>query len=104
MNKFLEEQEASKELKEGSMYRKKKTAELILQMKLSRRPIQNITAEQINQELLRFVDPKGPYNYSQSYINKIFSLLREVFKMAVVYDKLSNDANPFNIERKNTKT
>ncbi len=100
MDKFLKEQEASRELKEGSMLRKRMTAELILQMKLARRPIQNVTAEQINEELLQFVDPKGPYNYSQSYMNKIFSLLREVFKMAVVYEKLSKDANPFNIEGK----
>lgn len=100
MEKFLNEQEASRELKDGSMFRKRKTSELISQMKLSKRPIQNVTAEQINEELLQFVDPKGTYNYSQSYMNKIFSLLREVFKMAVVYEKLSPDANPFNIEGK----
>ena len=85
MNNMLDEEEANHELKPGSMIRKRRTAELISQTKFASKRIQKITADEIKAELNRFADqkkPNGEFKYSQSYINKIFSILQllEIFQ------------------------
>jgi integrase len=100
MNDMLDEQERNHELKENSMLRKRITAGIISNMSIANKPIQKVTADKIKEGLAKFVDERGKYNYSQSYLNKIYSLLREVFNQAVIDDKLNLEQNPFKIKGK----
>lgn len=103
MDNMLDEQEDNRELKPGSMIRKRRTAELISQTKFASKRIQKITADEIKAELNRFADqkkPNGEFKYSQSYINKIFSVTRQVFSYAVDNDILLLEQSPFKTKTK----
>lgn len=93
MEELLEDQERNHELKEGSMLRKRETAKIISEMSIASRPIQNVTAVEIRKDLAKLVDPKGKYNYSQSYVNKVYSLLRSVYDKAVEDDIINFSNN-----------
>ena len=99
MDNHIKEQEKNNKLKPNSMVRKKRTAKLISEMSIANKPIQKVTADEIKKDLLKFVDLKGKYNYSQSYIDKIYSLLRETFNQAVIDEKINLEDNPFKIKR-----
>ena len=103
MDNMLDEQEDNRELKPGSMIRKRRTAELISQTKFASKRIQNITADEIKKELNKFAQlkkPNGEFKYSQSYINKIFSVTRQVFSYAVDNDLLLLEQSPFKTKTK----
>ena len=109
MDEMLEEQEEYSELKDNSLNRKRDSAKIVKEyMKCSHKPIKNISANELNEELKRlsnikkFIQSKDEevYRFSQSYLNKIYSLIREVFHYAVKEDKLSKELNPFEIEGK----
>ena len=93
MEELLDDQERNHELKEGSMLRKRETAKIISEMSIASRPIQNVTAVEIRKDLAKLVDPKGKYNYSQSYVNKVYSLLRSVYDKAVEDDIINFSNN-----------
>ena len=99
MDNHIKEQEKNNKLKPNSMVRKKRTAKLISEMSIANKPIQKVTADEIKKDLLKFVDLKGKYNYSQSYIDKIYSLLRGTFNQAVIDEKINLEDNPFKIKR-----
>ena len=85
------------------MLRKKRTAELISQTSFASRPIQKITAEEIKSDLKKFANmkkPNGKYKYSQSYLDKIFSVTRQTFFYAVDNDKLTLEQSPFKTKTK----
>lgn len=103
MDTMLDEQENNRELKPSSMLRKRRTATLISETSFANRPVQKITAEEIKKELTKFANlkkPNGTYKYSQSYIDKIFSLTREVFFYAVDNEKLILEQSPFKTKTK----
>lgn len=105
MNRFLDEQEEDGEIKVNSMLRKRITARLIStdMKKIAQKKIQKVTAEEINEEFTKLANTKnnkGQYKYSQSYIDKVYSVLKEVYKMAVVYNIIHEDDNFFKIEGK----
>lgn len=93
MEELLDDQERNHELKEGSMLRKRETAKIISEMSLASRPIQNVTAVEIRKDLAKLVDPNGKYNYSQSYVNKVYSLLRSIYDKAVEDDIINFSNN-----------
>lgn len=103
MNDMLDEQEANRELKPGSMLRKRRTAELVSQTKFANRPIQKITADEIKADLKMFAELKktnGKYKYSQSYLDKIFSITKQTFFYGVDNDKLTLEQSPFKTKTK----
>ena len=103
MNEMLDEQEANHELKPGSMLRKKRTAKLVAQTSFANKPIQKVSAEEIKSELKKFANKKksnGDYKYSQSYLDKIFSVTRQTFFYAVDNDKLNLEQSPFKTKTK----
>lgn len=103
MDTHIKEQEANRELKPSSMNTKKRVAKLISQTEFAKKPIQKIDAEQIKKDLLKFANlkkPNGKVKYSQSYLDKIFSLTREVFNYAIDNDKLLLEQSPFKTKTK----
>ena len=92
MKELLEEKEH--ELKANSMLRAKETFKIVSEMKLiADKPIQQVTAKEIKTDLLKLVDPNGKYNYSQSYIDKIYSMIRSVYDKAVEDDIINMNNN-----------
>jgi integrase len=109
MKEMLQEQEEDRELKDNSLNRKHDTAKIVSQfMKCSSKPIKNISADELNKELKKLSDikkfvqskNKEEYRFSQSYLNKIYSLIKEVFHYAVLKEKLSKELDPFEVEGK----
>lgn len=109
MNEMLEEIEEDRELKDNSLNRKRDTAAIVTEyIKCSRKPIRNISADDLNKELKKlpnvkkFVQSRNEeiYRFSQSYLDKIYSLIREVFHYAVIKEKLTKEKDPFEIEGK----
>lgn len=109
MNEMLDELEIDKELKDNSLNRKRDTAKIIEEfIKCSRKQIKNITADELNEELRKLPDikkfvqskNKEEYRFSTSYLNKIFSLIRQTFHYAVLKEVISKDLDPFEIEGK----
>ena len=109
MNDMLEELEIDKELKDNSLNRERDSAKIIEEfIPCSKKQIKNITADELNNDLrklpniTKFVQSKDKeeYRFSQSYLNKIYSLIRRTYNYAIVKEKLSKDLNPFEIEGK----
>lgn len=109
MNEMLEELEEDGDLKDNSLNREYNTANIIKEhIKCINKPIYKITADNLNQELRKlpnikkFVQSRNreEYRFSQSYLDKIYSLIREVFHYAVLKDKLTKEKDPFEIEGK----
>lgn len=103
MDTMLDEQEANRELKPGSMLRKRRTATLISETSFAKKAIQKIQADEIKSELKKFANlkkPNGESKYSQSYLDKIFSVTREVFFYAVDNEKLTLEQSPFKTKTK----
>ena len=85
------------------MLRKKRTATLISETSFAKKAIQKIPAEEIKSELKKFANLKklnGEPKYSQSYLDKIFSVTREVFFYAVDNEKLTLEQSPFKTKTK----
>ena len=79
------------------MLRKRRTAEIISHTSFANKPIQKITADEIKKELNKFASMKksnGDYKYSQSYLDKIFSVTKQTFFYAVDNDKLTLEQSP----------
>ena len=109
MNDMLDELEIDKELKDNSLNRERDTAKIIEEfITCSKKQIKNIKADELNNDLrklpniTKFVQRKNKeeYRFSQSYLNKIYSLIRRTYNYAVVKEKLLKDLNPFEIEGK----
>ena len=106
---MLDELEIDKELKDNSLNRERDTAKIIEEfITCSKKQIKNIKADELNDDLRKlptvkkFVQSKNKeeYRFSQSYLNKIYSLIRRTYNYAVVNEKLLKDLNPFEIEGK----
>lgn len=85
------------------MLRKRRTAEIISHTSFANKPIQKITADEIKKELNKFASMKksnGDYKYSQSYLDKIFSVTKQTFFYAVDNDKLTLEQSPFKTRTK----
>lgn len=109
MNDMLDELEIDKDLKDNSLNRERDTAKIIEEfITCSKKQIKNIKADELNNDLrklpniTKFVQRKNKeeYRFSQSYLNKIYSLIRRTYNYAVVKEKLLKDLNPFEIEGK----
>ncbi len=109
MYQFLKDQEEDGELKDNSLNRKYDSAAIIEKyIKCSKKPIKNITADDLNEDLKKlpkmkkFIQSKDreEYRFSQSYLNQIYSLIREVFHYAVIKEKIIKEKDPFEIEGK----
>lgn len=102
MNEMLDEQEG--DIKPGSMLRKRRTAEIIsTKTSFAVRQIQKITAEEIKKDLKKLAElkkPDGTFKYSQSYLDKIFSVVREVFFYSVDNNKMTLEQSPFKTKTK----
>lgn len=107
MNQMIDEQEEDKNLKQNSINRKRDTANIVREhIKCSRKRIQKIKEDELNEDLKKladmkkFVQSKNKYDYrfSQSYINKIYSLIRETFNYAVIKRKMTKEQNLFEVE------
>lgn len=106
---MLDELEIDKDLKDNSLNRERDTAKIIEEfITCSKKQIKNIKADELNNDLrklpniTKFVQRKNKeeYRFSQSYLNKIYSLIRRTYNYAVVKEKLLKDLNPFEIEGK----
>lgn len=100
MEKMLESQKS--DMKPNSFSRKKDTAKVISEMSIASKPIQKVSKDQIKKEfeiLKNQKKPNGKYRFSQSYLDKIFLLLREVFEQAVEDKKVSTEDNPFKTKK-----
>lgn len=106
---MLDELEIDKDLKDNSLNRERDTAKIIEEfITCSKKQIKNIKADELNDDLrklpniTKFVQRKNKeeYRFSQSYLNKIYSLIRRTYNYAVVKEKLLKDLNPFEIEGK----
>lgn len=70
------------------------------------RPIQNLKADDLNKELeklpneKKMVRGKEEYRFSQSYLNKIYRLMKETMHYAVIKEILPKDLDPFEVEGK----
>lgn len=109
MGDMLDELEKDRDLKDNSLNRKHDTAAIIEEfIKCTGKQIKNITADELNEDLRKIPDIKKfvqsknreEYRFSQSYINKIYSLIRETYHYAVLKEKLPKDLDPFEIEGK----
>ena len=103
MEDMIEEQVTNGELKPGSLRRKRRTAKLISQTTFASKRIQNVTADEIKVELKKFAKMRktnGKPKYSQSYLDKFFSITRQTFFYAVDNDKLNFEQNPFKTKTK----
>lgn len=109
MYQFLEDLEEDGELKDNSLNRKYDSAKVIEEhIKCSRKPIKNITADDLNEDLKKlpkmkkFIQCKNreEYRFSKSYLNQIYSLIKETFHYAVIKEKLIKEKDPFEIEGK----
>lgn len=109
MYEMLEEKGEDRDLKDNSLNRNYDTAKIIEKyIKCNRKPIQKITADNLNEELKKlpnmkkFIQSKNKeeYRFSQSYLDKIYSLIREVFHYAVLKEKLTKEKDPFEVEGK----
>lgn len=107
MNQMLDEQEDDKELKQNSINRKRNTANIVREyIKCSRKPIKKITEDNLNEDLKKlpkikkFIQSKNreEYRFSQSYLNQIYSLIRETFHYAVIKRKLTKELDLFEVE------
>lgn len=107
MNQMIDEQEEDKKLKQNSINRKRDTANIVREhIKCCRKQIKRIKEDELNDELKKladmkkFVQSKGKYEYrfSQSYIDKIYSLIRETFNYAVIKRKMTKEQNIFEVE------
>lgn len=107
MNEMLDEQEEYKELKQNSINRKRNTANIVREhIKCCRKPIKRITEDDLNEDLKKlpkmkkFVQSKNreEYRFSQSYLNQIYSLIRETFHYAVIKRKLTKELDLFEVE------
>lgn len=102
METMLKDQK--EDMKPNSYLRKLNTKNVILKemSTIVNMPIQKVTSKQINEEFKKLKEIKksnGDYKYSQSYLNKIFSLLREVFEQAVEDKKVGSEDNPFKTKK-----
>lgn len=85
------------------MLRKRRTAALISETSFAKKAIQKIQADEIKSELKKFANikkPNGESKYSQSYLDKIFSVTRQTFFYAVDNDKLTLEQSPFKTKTK----
>lgn len=107
MNEMLDEQEEDKDLKQNSINRKRDTANIIREhIKCCTKQIKNITEDNLNEDLKKlpkmkkFIQSKDKqeYRFSQSYLNQIYSLIRETFHYAVIKRKLPKELDPFEVE------
>lgn len=87
---ILEEENKANKISENSLLRKEGTAKIISKMYIANLPIQKVNAMQINECLLTVVD------YANSYIDKIYMLLGNVFNKAMLLQILN--INPFSIK------
>ena len=88
---ILENQEKNNIITESTMLRNKATAKIINKMKIATKPIQKVTAVEINKCLQELVN-----DYSNSYISKVHMQLNNVFNKAVLRKHLNE--NPFTIK------
>lgn len=96
MEDMLKDQK--EDMKPGSYKRKTDTSRIINSLELATKPIQKVGKDQIKKdfkELRNRKNKKGDYKYSQSYLDKIFELLQEIFEEAVDREKISPEQNPF---------
>lgn len=107
MNQMIDEQEEDKNLKQNSINRKRDTANIVREhIKCCRKQIKRIKEDELNEDLKKladmkkFVQSKNKYEYrfSQSYIDKIYSLIRETFNYAVIKRKMTKEQNLFEVE------
>lgn len=107
MTQMIDEQEEYKELKQNSINRKRDTANIIKEhIKCCKKPIQKITEDNLNEDLKKlpqmkkFIQSKNreEYRFSQSYLNQIYSLIRETFHYAVIKRKLAQELDPFEVK------
>lgn len=107
MNQMLDEQEEDKDLKQNSINRKRDTANIVREhIKCCRKPIKRITEDDLNENLKKlpkikkFIQSRNQeeYRFSQSYLNQIYSLIRETFHYAVIKRKLTKELDPFEVE------
>ena len=106
---MLDELEIDKDLKDNSLNRERDTAKIIEEfITCSKKQIKNIKADELNNDIRKLPNitkivqrkNKEEYRFSQSYLNKIYSLIRRTYNYAVVKEKLLKDLNPFEIEGK----
>lgn len=107
MTQMIDEQEEYKELKQNSINRKRNSLAIVKEyISCCKKPIKNITEDNLNNDLQKltrmkkFIQSKNQeeYRFSQSYLNQIYSLIRETFHYAVVKRKLSKELDPFEVE------
>lgn len=77
-------------IKDVSYVRRLKTLNIIKTMKIAKMPIQDVTAKQINDDLCSITD------YSQAYIDKIYSMISSTFSYAIAYQIIK--LNPFQVK------
>lgn len=91
LNDILEEDLASNKIKEVTYKRSKDNLKIIDKLTCSHLPIQKVTSNLINDDLI-----ENLIDYSDSVINKVYGLLRKAFNKAVLLSILPS--SPFNIE------
>lgn len=91
LNSIIEEDLTSNRVKEVTYKRTKDNLKIIDKLTCSHLPIQKVTSNLINDDLL-----ENLIDYSDSVINKVYGLLRKAFNKAVLLNILSS--SPFNIE------
>lgn len=107
MNQMIDAQEEDKDLKQNSINRKRDTANIVREhIKCCRKPIKRITEDDLNEDLKKlpkikkFIQCRNQeeYRFSQSYIDQIYSLIRETFHYAVIKRKLTKELDLFEVE------
>ena len=107
MNQMLDAQEEDEELKQNSINRKRDTANIVREhISCCRKPIQRITEDDLNEDLKKLPKMKKfvqcrdqvEYRFSQSYLNQIYSLIRETFHYAVIKRKMTKEQDLFEVE------
>ena len=107
MNEMIDEQEEYKELKQNSINRKRDTMNIVREhISCCRKPIKRITEDHLNEDLKKLPNVKKfvqcrnqeEYRFSKSYLNQIYSLIRETFHYAVIKRKLTKELDPFEVE------
>ena len=91
LNQIVEEDLALNKIKEVTYRRTKDNLKIINKLNCSHIPIQNVTNELLNKDLL-----ENLINYSDSVINKIYGLLKRAYNKAVLLKILIS--SPFSID------
>lgn len=107
MTQMIDEQEEYKELKQNSINRKRNTLSIVRKyIPSSRKKIKRISEDDLNEDLKKlpkmkkFIQSKNreEYRFSQSYLDQIYSLIRETFHYAVIKRKLTKELDPFEVK------